>query len=214
MLGPATLDFIVEYGTRHAASIGALLTNVQVGRAPVPNTFNSLPSIKQLAHLKHFEEPFTVFVYDSLLGKGSEPQACTLLRQPASFNFLDALLGRLWTGVADQPTLDRIQIDQHSPSVESLLKAVSAARTDARGQAKKMRLGFQVWDVIRKLMQGEGYKTTTGRPEDNGLGFMLRAVRGRLGKDVKYLGLMVKYVAASPKPFIRIILTANVTLEN
>ncbi|TCD68793.1 hypothetical protein EIP91_009807 [Steccherinum ochraceum] len=174
MLGPATLDYVVEFGTRHTHSVDTML------------------SILQLAHMKHFEEPATVLVHDSLLGTDSHEDAVSVLEQPESFVFLDTVLSRLWTDVADQPTPDQIQLDEESPSIESLLDAVSAARIQSRHLAQKMRIAFQTMYLVRKYMHSQGYKTTNDRPEENALELMTRVIRGRVNKEVKYLGLMVK----------------------
>ena len=143
--------------------------------------------------MKHFEEPLTVFLYDSSLGLDSVADAVSELEQPDSFGFLDSLLNRLWIDVSDQATLDSIRLDEEAPTIESLLEAVSAARTQARRQARNMRVGFQTMYLVRNFMHTHGYKTTTGRPEESALELMTRVVRGRASQDVKYLGLMVKY---------------------
>lgn len=148
--------------------------------------------------MKHFEQPFTVFVHDTTLGEASVNAAISKLERPESFTFLDTLLSRLWTDVADQPTLDSVQLDEESPSIENLLEAISAARIQARRQAQKMRIGFQTMYLVRKFMQTQGYKTTvSGPPEANALELLSRVVRGRVNKEVKYLGMVVKYVVFS-----------------
>lgn len=146
--------------------------------------------------MKHFEEPFTIMAHGAFLGTSSMQAAIKKLEQPLSFNFLDALLTRLWTDVTDQPTLDPIRLDnEESPTIEGLLDAVSAARSLAHKQARKMRIGFQTMCLVKQFMHAQGYKTTTGRPEETSLELMTRVVRGRVSKEVKYLGMMVKYVA-------------------
>lgn len=148
--------------------------------------------------MKHFEQPFTIFVHDTTLGEASTRSAISKLEQPESFTFLDTLLSRLWTDVADQPTLDSIQLDEESPSIESLLGAVSSARIQARRQAQKMRIAFQTMYLVRRFMQAQGYKTTvSGPPEVNALELLSRVVRGRVNKEVKYMGMVIKYVVRS-----------------
>ncbi|KAI0922909.1 hypothetical protein AcW1_002571 [Taiwanofungus camphoratus] len=71
MLGPATLDFIADFSSRHSPSLDAIFT------------------LLQIAHLKHFEEPLTVLVHFA---------ADTNLPPSAPRQFFDVLHARLYSG--------------------------------------------------------------------------------------------------------------------
>ncbi len=143
--------------------------------------------------MKHFQDPFTIFARDTLLGTKTLAQSAKKLERPESFDFLDSLLTRVWSdhSSSETPLLD---LDRRSPSVASLLSCVSSAHSSVQHRTRNMRLGFSVMRVVAKFMRAQGYKVSSsvnGRDE-YGLDMMCNVARGRFGRDLKYLGLMVK----------------------
>ncbi len=157
----------------------------------------------QIIHIRHFEAPLTSFVH----GFGSDAalrEAATRIRQTSSFPLVDKLLVRLWSEKApSEPPKDipgyLNDVDWDDLPLEELLSLLSSARDDFRKRAAHMRLGYQVIRIVKRFMRSHGYKpsaSTTGQ-EDSGLTFMGRMVRGRVGRDVKHLALMVRLVSCT-----------------
>ena len=145
--------------------------------------------------MKHFEKPLTLFARDSLLGTKTLTQAAKKLERPESFDFLDSVLTRLWSDYSssENPQID-LKINWRSPSVSSLLSGVSSAQSFSRQRARNMRLGFSVMRLVARFMRAQGYRVsgTAERNDVYGLDMICNVARGRFGKDLKYLGLMVK----------------------
>jgi hypothetical protein len=55
-----------------------------------------------------------------------------------------------------------------------------------------MRLGFGLVRMVQGFMLNQGYKGIDSNPVS---GMMSAAMKGRLGKEIKYLGTMVRCVA-------------------
>lgn len=145
--------------------------------------------------MKHFQEPFTVFVKDALLGTKTLGQAAKILQTPESFDFLDSLLTRLWAvhSSPENPFSD-LKVDWRSPTVSSLLSCVSLAHTIAQERARNLRLGLSVMRLVTRYMQAQGYRVSgiVDGKDGYGLDIMCNIIRGRYSKDLKYLALMVK----------------------
>lgn len=145
--------------------------------------------------MKHFQDPLTHFARDALLGTQSLSQSAQKLGQPTSFNFLDSLVTRLWSDHSSpERTLPDAMIDSRSLSISSLLSSVSSAHAAAQQRARNLRLGFSVTRIISRFMMDQGYKVSSTSNGNIGFGLdlMLSAARGRLSKDLKYLGMMVR----------------------
>ncbi|KAI0696528.1 hypothetical protein BC835DRAFT_1305590 [Cytidiella melzeri] len=179
-LGFGVLDFLAEFTLRHTASLDAVLT------------------ILQLSYIKHFEDPLTTFVhgFDS---DAALRETATRLRQSSSFQLIDNLLVRVWSECApDDPAREMPKylkdVDWDDMSLETLLLILNSARNEFRQQATRMRLGYQVIRTVQRYMRAQGYKTSTSITghEESELSFMSRMVRGRAGRDVKHLALMLK----------------------
>jgi len=113
------------------------------------------------------------------------------LARPDSHVFLDSLKARL-----DGET-DAMEIDATgSQSSVAVVSAVNTAREQFYGKARDLRLGFGVILRIQKELKSHGYKGldwSFDEDKDNSLcAAMLDALRGRLGRDVKHLGILVK----------------------
>ncbi|KAL4253363.1 ORC3 family protein [Abortiporus biennis] len=181
MLGPAALEYLVDFTTRHSTSVDAAL------------------NVIQLALLKHFEEPFTFFLRDILLGTSSENDTIEKLEDPESFNFLDTLLTRVWSDASSQENNEvEAQINWKAPSIPDLLQTVSDAKEESSKRTQKFRLGYQVLTVIQKFMKAEGYRTTSNSEgEQPPMDLMVKVAKGKATSDVRYLALMVKKLSAT-----------------
>lgn len=180
IIGPTTIDFAVEFFTRHNSSLDGLL------------------SILQLAHMKHFEEPLTVLAPAQVLGQPKD--AAKVLLTPDSFPFLDALFARVHESTLIAPV-------EHATSwrgatVDSLLSLIETARETFRMRAKLLRVAFRLVLHVRQFMLVHGYKTVQGDHTVPDL--MCLALRGRLGSVYGYLCFMVrKLPAAQLEAFVR-----------
>ncbi|KIK27187.1 hypothetical protein PISMIDRAFT_8398 [Pisolithus microcarpus 441] len=162
MIGPAQIDFLVDFFERHSVSL------------------DSLVSILQLAYMKHFEEPLTVFLQNEQLG--SSDTGNSVLGEPASFGFLEALFTRLHN---TQDTGD--QKEWLNTSIDSLLSTVRTARETFQSRVRLLRVALQMILLIRTFMISEGYKVEATLPE-----LMCGVMRGRIQNVTKYLCTMVK----------------------
>ncbi len=157
----------------------------------------------QIIHIRHFEAPLTSFVH-GFASDASLREAATRIRQTSSFPLVDQLLVKLWSEKApNEPPKDipayLNDVDWDDLPLEGLLSLLNSARDDFRKRAAHMRLGYQVIRIVKRFMQSQGYKpsaSTTGQ-EDSELTFMGRMVRGRVGRDVKHLALMVRLVSCT-----------------
>lgn len=155
--------------------------------------------------MKHFEEPLTLFVNDNLLGSSSEVDADKVLEDPYSYNFLDSLLTRIWndaskSSITSEPSeTTRINIDWRSPTVSNILDSISTARSVSRKRVQNLRIGFQTFRLVQSFIRAQGFSVShsAGSGKEEAMGMMKAVARGRVGKDVRYLGLVVKCVAHS-----------------
>lgn len=130
--------------------------------------------------MKHVDEPLTVFLYDETLGT---EDAVSKLQQPTSFPFLEHLFTRLLTSHPESTTL------WQASELSALLETISEARNEFRTSYKNFKVGFSLIMKVRQFMLEAGYKTADG---DGVLEMMSKGLRGRLSRDWKYLGTMIK----------------------
>src|SRR6266702_1236817 len=168
MVGPAALDFLTDFFCRHASSVeGSLL-------------------ILQLAHVKHFDEPLTVFVRDELLGTSSAELATEKLSDPKGFTFLTSLF--LWSFGPQE--LSSNQVGWPVNDVADLLASIAEARANFRSRLRRLKLAFGVLLRVRKVMLDLGYRTA--ETDKTPLEMMSASLRGGLAREGKYLGTMTK----------------------
>ncbi|KAG0706584.1 origin recognition complex subunit 3 N-terminus-domain-containing protein [Suillus ampliporus] len=180
MMGPTTIDFAVEFFTRHSSS------------------FDGLLSILQLTHMKHFEEPLSILTPAELPGQSKD--AAKMLLMPDAFPFLDALFSRVHESTLITPV--EHATCWRSATVESLLSLVETARHTFRTRAKLLRVAFRLVLRVREFMLAHGYKTAQGDHTVPDL--MSLALRGRLGSVYGYLCSMVrKLPPAQLEDFVR-----------
>ncbi|KIJ06024.1 hypothetical protein PAXINDRAFT_103539 [Paxillus involutus ATCC 200175] len=160
MLGPATIDFLVDFFGRHTTSLDGLV------------------SALQLAHMKHFEDPLTIFLVDEAGWNHSDP---------ASFAFLDSVFARVHSSslIPDNST------GWLNEGVDELLGSVRTARATFQKRSKLLRVSFQLFLLVQRFMISLGHKSDKTLPE-----LMCGALRGRLGNSLKYLCTMVKKLRA------------------
>ncbi|KAI6130863.1 origin recognition complex subunit 3 N-terminus-domain-containing protein [Pisolithus thermaeus] len=162
MIGPVLIDFLADFFERHSVSL------------------DSLVSILQLAHMKHFEEPLTVFLHNERLGPSDAGNS--VLGEPASFGFLEALFTRVRNARDANNHKEWL-----NTSIDDLLSTVRTARKTFRSRVRLLRVALQVILLIRAFMLSEGYKVEATLSE-----LMCGAMRGRIQNVTKYLCTMVK----------------------
>lgn len=127
--------------------------------------------------MKHFtSDPLTALVH-------SMPK--TQMNQPPFVNFLNSLRMRL--GFPKSDGTDK------SSSIATVVKAVDKMREAFYSRARHMRVGFGIMCTIQGELRTLGYKGLEWASEGDGeMDVMLDLLRGRLGRDVRQLGMIVK----------------------
>ncbi|KAI9511375.1 hypothetical protein F5148DRAFT_1280920 [Russula earlei] len=103
--------------------------------------------ILQLGHLKHFDEPLTVFVQDERLGTSSVERAARQLLEPKAAAFLTSLFSwsfgpqELASNAGGWPVND----------VTGLLASIAEARADFRSRLYRSKLAFKIMRIVQKL---------------------------------------------------------------
>lgn len=130
--------------------------------------------------MKHFEEPFTVFLRNERLGSPSTGKA--VLTNPTSFGFLDSL----FTRIHNSRDVDHAK-EWRNASIERLLLSVQATRNKFQKRVKLLRVAFQLLLLVQRFMVSEGYRVDGTLSE-----LMCGAIRGRIQNITKYLSTMMK----------------------
>jgi origin recognition complex subunit 3 len=133
--------------------------------------------------MKHFDEPLTIFMDNQIMGAKNLESALLKLKQPNAFPFLEYLFNRILASHLDasERWKDR--------ELGTLFDTIAATRAEFRSSYKTFKVGFGLIMKIRKFMLDAGYKTLEG---DGVLEMMNKGMRGRLARDWKYLGMMIK----------------------
>lgn len=182
MIGPTTINFAIEFFTRHSSSLDGLL------------------SIFQLAHMKHFEEPLSVLATAQVVGQPKD--AAKVLLTPDSFPFLDALFSRVHESTLITPV--EHATSWRSATVDSLLSSIETARDTFRMHAKLLRVAFRLVLRVRQFMLVHGHNIVQGDQTVPDL--MCLALRGRLGSVYGYLCSMVRKLPATQlENFVRVV---------
>ncbi|KAF8128563.1 origin recognition complex subunit 3 N-terminus-domain-containing protein [Boletus edulis] len=155
VLGPAAIEFLVDFFGRHSPSLDGLV------------------SILQLAHMKHFEEPLTVFLSEESL-------ASMDLTDPGSAPFLNSVHVRV-QGSTGNPTGWRVA------DIDVLLEFVRSVRLAFQRQSQLLRVAFRLFLVVQNFTTSLGIKSEKTLPE-----LMCAALRGRLGTSYRYLCRIVR----------------------
>lgn len=166
VIGPAFLVFLTDYFIRQNASLDSILT------------------ILQLAHLKHFSgEPLTLLVQTT-------PSSNTL-SHTSSFPFLDGLLTRLHT--SNPPEADGTDWSQQT--LPRILVAVDEARIEFYHRARRVRIGFGIIKLVQEFLTQQGHKGLNWDRHSERtpvLDVMIDVMRGKVGSNVKVLGSIVR----------------------
>ena len=134
----------------------------------------------QLAHLKHFtSDPLTALAHTT--------PSTQFLTQPEAATFVGSLRTRLEYGPFKTTKNDKSQ------SVDGIIETVNKAREDFYTGMRDVRVGFGIMWTIQAELKKLGYKGLEwGSGDDVGVDVMIDLLRGRLGRDVKQLGMIVK----------------------
>ncbi|KAH9829557.1 origin recognition complex subunit 3 N-terminus-domain-containing protein [Rhodofomes roseus] len=154
MIGPATLDFLHDFASRHTSSLDALYT------------------VLQLAHMKHFTEPLTVLA-------DASSDAHPSLTDESARPFVSALALRLQRSTDSAP--------------DDLLDAVQSARAAFHRKARELRVALAAAEAARRIGQMAGAHSVE---EEDALQFARAVLRGRVEKEVRYLGMVVRKLPA------------------
>lgn len=146
----------------------------------------------QLGHLKHFCDPLTILCHDTFLGTSAD-LAAQILTSPNSFLFLDSLFTRLHRPgpVPSENHADRWR----NQSIPSLIEAVDQVRIAFHTHARNLRVGFRLLIMVQGWMKKQGYKSAES--DLTVIEMMGDAMRGRLGRQGKWIGTMIKCVSPS-----------------
>lgn len=139
--------------------------------------------------MKHIDEPLTLFLFDNNLDCANEKSALRKLAKPESFPFLEYLFTRVLSSQGNQQQ-SRWKSDRNDLS--SLLGVLTDCRVKFHEQCRKFRIGFGLLLRVRKFVLDLGYKSVESEDGKSLLDVMSRGLRGRLTKDWKYLGLVIK----------------------
>jgi len=168
MVGPAALDFLTDFFCRNSASVEGVLTTLQ------------------LAHLKHFDEPLSIFMRDERLDTPSAKHAIKKLSDPKAATFLASLFS--WAFGPQE--LASNETGWPVNDVAGLLASVADARADFCARLRRLRLAFGVMRNVQKTMLDLGYRGAGS--DKTPLEMMSASLRGGLAREGKYLGMMTR----------------------
>ena len=139
--------------------------------------------------MKHVDEPLTTFLYDELIGMDDTDSALRKLEHSSSYPFLEYLFTRI---LASQPNPNS-STHWQTDDLSMLLDVVLECRDGFRSSYRRFKVGFSLIMKVREFMLKSGYKSV----ESGGvLEMIVKGLRGRLGKDWKYPGTMIKCVSS------------------
>lgn len=147
---------------------------------------------RQLTFMKHVDEPLAVLLFDNNLDCADEKAALRKLAKPESFPFLEYLFTRVLSSQTNQQQ-SRWKSDRNDLS--ALMGVIAHCRVKFREQCQKFRVGFGLLLRVRNFVLDLGYKSVESEEEGKSvLDLMSKGLRGRLTRDWKYLGLVIKQV--------------------
>ncbi|KAI0705509.1 origin recognition complex subunit 3 N-terminus-domain-containing protein [Earliella scabrosa] len=169
MLGPGALEYISDFATRHSASPDALLTMLQ------------------LAHLKHFTHPLSVFVHNQSLGVATSDDAEAALTPQLA----DAVQTRLLVAQ------ERERINVRPQNARELLDSVSTARVSFQRSVRRMRVAFAFARIAERIslsdVQGALIvRKGAGAHGLDSLDTLSAVLRGRMSSQVRYVCMAVR----------------------
>ena len=142
--------------------------------------------------MKHIDEPLTLFVFDNNLGCPDEKSALRKLAKPGSFPFLEYLFTRV---LSSQTTQQQSRWKSDRSDLSSLLDVITDCRANFHRRCQKFRIGFSLLLHVQKFVLCMGSKSVESEEDGKSvLDVMNRGLRGRLTRDWKHLGSVIKYV--------------------
>ena len=117
-----------------------------------------------------------------------------MLSRAESFGFLDALVTRLTVPASDSVQAMESQ-DWRSQTRSTVVAEVNRARKSFYTHAQNLRLGFGIMIRMQVFLEKQGYKGLqwSADPHKGGLcEAMVDVLRGKLGGDIKLLGMFTK----------------------
>ncbi|KAH9990207.1 hypothetical protein BJV74DRAFT_885047 [Russula compacta] len=166
MVGPAALDFLSDFFCRNSTSVEGVLL------------------ILQLAHLKHFDEPLTVFVQGEWLDPSYAELAAKKLSDPKAAAFVASLfswsfgLQELASNEEGWPVND----------VPGLLASIVEARANFHSRLCRLKLALGIMRRVQKVMLDLGHQGAG--TDKTPLEMMSASLSGGLAREGKYLGTM------------------------
>ncbi|KAI0768174.1 origin recognition complex subunit 3 N-terminus-domain-containing protein [Trametes elegans] len=192
MLGPAALEYISDFAARHTASPDAILT------------------LLQLAYMKHFTSPLSIFAARKQPRQGPHLTEEGLAAAPELQPLVGALQIRLLaatspTEMSRPPTPSTPRKKEKSVTREEwrvsspgdLLECVSRARVAFHRQARRIRVAFSVANIAERVALGDspanGAKTADGRGvKFSSIEMLSSVLRGRAGSQMRYVCMAVR----------------------
>ena len=120
-----------------------------------------------------------------------------MLSRPESFGFLDSLATRLTVPSSDSIGAMESE-DWRSQTSSTVVAQVNRARENFYAHARNLRIGFGIMRCIQAFLERQGYKGlewSADPRKDGGLcEAMVDVLRGKVGRDIKLLGMFTKSV--------------------
>lgn len=176
MVGPAALDFLSDFFCRNSTSIEGVLL------------------ILQLAHLKHFDEPLTIFVQGEWLDPSFAELAAKKLSDPKAAAFVASLFS--WSFGPQELTSH----EEGWPvnDVPGLLASIVEARANFHSRLCRLKLALGIMRRVQKVMLDLGHQGAG--TDKTPLEMMSASLSGGLAREGKYLGTMTRSVDTSHTP--------------
>jgi origin recognition complex subunit 3 len=139
--------------------------------------------------LKHFtSEPLTTLVHTTPSNQ--------VLSRPESFGFLDSLATRLTIPFSDSAQAMESEDWRSQTTLSTIVTRVNRARESFYGHAQNLRIGFGIMRCIQAFLERQGYKglqwSADPRKEGGLYEAMVDVLRGKVGGDIKLLGMFIK----------------------
>ena len=140
--------------------------------------------------MRHFtSEPLTALVHTTPWNQ--------VLSRPESFGFLDSLATRLTVSSSDSIRAMESEEDWRSQTSSTIVTRVNRARESFYAHARNLRIGFGIMRCIQAFLERQGFKGLqwSADPRKEGLcEAMIDVLRGKVGGDIKYLGMLTKSI--------------------
>jgi hypothetical protein len=148
--------------------------------------------------MKHFERPLCAFVHDELLLTDAFSATHSALQTPSTFELLDELLIRLHASSAARGS------DWRNLDVAGFSQSVSSARRSFADKARGLRHAFRAAQTVQAWMAKQGYHgidaAAAAKDLHPRLTMMKKTMNSVLGRDIKYLGMMIGYARSCVYP--------------